>query len=123
VFPGEAQAATIFGGFSSDIFIPTATQQDLQALLDQTQYDKLSSSLNIRQQARLQALSHSSGASSGWLKAIPQVFLGLAIPGPEFVVALRLWLGIPFFHFPHYAYVLLPLINLVITFLSVPMVL
>jgi len=50
VFPGEAQATTIFDGFSSDIFILTATQQDLQALLDQTQYDKLSSSLNIRQQ-------------------------------------------------------------------------
>ena len=121
VFPGEAQAATIFDGFSSDIFIPTATQQDLQALLDQTQYDKLSSSLNIRQQARLQALSHSSGASSGWLKAIPQVSLALAIPGPKFVVALCLWLGIPLFSLsPLCVCLTLPMINLMITFLSVP---
>ena len=43
------------------------------------------------------SLSHSSGASSRWLKAIPQISLALAIPGPEFVVALRLWLGIPLF--------------------------
>ena len=43
------------------------------------------------------SLSHSSGASSGWLKAIPQVSLALAIPGPKFVVALCLWLGIPLF--------------------------
>ena len=37
-------------------------------------------------QQRATALSHSSGAS-GWLKAIPQVFLALAILGPEFVVS------------------------------------
>jgi len=97
VFPDEVQAATIFDEFSSDLFIPTATQQDLQALLDQTQFERLFSSLNIRHRARLTALSHSSGASSGWLKAIPQVSLALAIPGPEFMVALRLWLGIPLF--------------------------
>ena len=30
-------------------------------------------------------------------QAIPQVSLALAIPGPEFVVGLRLWLGIPLF--------------------------
>ena len=30
-----------------------------------------------------------SGASSGWLKAIPQSSLGLAIPGPEFIVDPR----------------------------------
>jgi len=39
-------------------------------------------------------------ASSGWLKAIPQSSLGLAIHGPEFVVGLRLWLGIPLFPSP-----------------------
>jgi len=45
----------------------------------------------------LTALSHSSGTSSGWLKAIPQVRLGLAISGPEFVVDLHLWLGVTIF--------------------------
>ena len=42
----------------------------------------------------LTALSHSSGTSSGWLKAIPSTSLGLAIPGPEFIVGLCLWLGV-----------------------------
>ena len=42
----------------------------------------------------LTALSHSSGTSSGWLKAIPSTSLGLAIPGPEFIVGLFLWLGV-----------------------------
>jgi len=69
----------------------------LQALLDHTQFEQIFSSLNIRHQAKLTALSHSSGASSGWLKVIPQVSLALAIPGPEFEVAMRLWLGIPLF--------------------------
>jgi len=45
----------------------------------------------------LTALSHSSGTSSGWLKDIPQVRLGLAIPGSEFVVDLHLWLGVTIF--------------------------
>jgi len=35
VFPDENQAVTFFDGFSSDIFVPTASQQDLQALLNQ----------------------------------------------------------------------------------------
>jgi len=38
--------------------------------------------------------------SSGWLKAIPQPSLGLAFPGPEFVVGLHLWLGFSLFPFP-----------------------
>jgi len=38
VFPDEFQAATIFNKFSSDLSIPTTTQQDLQALLDQVQF-------------------------------------------------------------------------------------
>ena len=56
-------------------------------------------SFSIRNQAHLTALAHSSGTSSGWLKAIPRSCLGLVIPGPEFVVGLRLWLGDALF--PH----------------------
>ena len=97
VFPNEEHAVATFERFTSDIFIPSATQQDLQALLDQNQYDQLFASFNIRNRTLLTALSHSSGTSSGWLKAILQVSLALAIPGPEFVVGLRLWLGIPLF--------------------------
>ena len=63
---------------------------------------------NIRDQARLTALSHSSGCG-GWLKAIPQSSLGLAIHGPEFVVGLRLWLGIPLFPVPPLCVCLAPI--------------
>ena len=48
-------------------------------------------------------------ASSGWLKAIPQSSLGLAIHGPEFVVGLRLWLGIPLFPVPPLCVCLAPI--------------
>ena len=97
MFPNEEHAVVTFERFTYDIFIPSATQQDLQALLDQNQYDQLFASFNIRNRAQLTALSHSSGTSSGWLKAIPQVSLALAIPGPEFVVGLGLWRRIPLF--------------------------
>jgi len=99
-FPDEGQAVALFEKQSSATFISDATQCDLQAMIDNCHYNKLFASANIRDQARLMALSHSSGASSGWLKAIPQSSLGLAIhgpgySGPEFVVGLHLWLGVP----------------------------
>jgi len=46
--------------------------------------------------AHLNALVHSSGTSSGWLKAIPYLSLCLVLLGPEFVVGLHLWLVFPF---------------------------
>ena len=104
VFPNEEHAVTTLERFTSDIFISSATQQDLHALLDQNQYDQLFASFNIQDRARLTALSHSSGTNSGWLKAIPRVSLALAIPGPEFVVGSEFL----YFHFPHYVFVLLP---------------
>jgi len=96
-FPDEEAASAVFSDFQSDRSIFIASQQDLQAFLDQSLFTDLYESLSIRDQTRLTALSHSSGTSSGWLKAIPQVRLGLAIPGPEFVVDLRLWLGVTIF--------------------------
>ena len=38
-----------------------------------------------------------TGTSSSWLKAIPHACLGLAIPGPEFIIGLRIWLGVSLF--------------------------
>ena len=78
-----------------NIPISSASQHDLQAILDQRQYDHLFQS---REHAHLHALAHSSGTKFfGWLTAIPQPSLGLAIPGPEFVVGLGLWLGVSLF--------------------------
>ena len=92
-FPDEDAAAAMF----SDIPISSASQHDLQALLDQHQFSHHFASCSIRDCAWLTALSHSAGTSSGWLKAIPSISLGLAIPGPEFIVGLRLWLGVSLF--------------------------
>jgi len=39
-------------------------------------------------------LSHPSGISSSWLKAIPRAYLGLAIPGPEIIIGLRIWFSV-----------------------------
>ena len=74
---------------SSATFIPGATQCDFQSVLDHRHQ------ANLRDQALLTILSCSSGDSSGWLKAIHQSSLGLAVPGPEFVASLCLWTGIP----------------------------
>jgi len=54
----------------------------------------LYASFSIWDQAHLTGLSHPSGTSSGWLKAIPR---GLVIPGPEFVFGLHIWLGVSLF--------------------------
>ena len=92
-FSDEDVAAAMF----SDIPISSASQHDLQAFLDQHQFNRHFASCSIRNRARLTALSHSSGTSSVWLKAIPSTSLGLAISGLEFIVSLRLWLGVSLF--------------------------
>ena len=81
----------------SEIPISSASQHDLQALLDQHQFNHHFASCSIWDRAQLTALSHSSGTSSSWLKAIPSTSLGLAISGPEFIVGLRLWFGVSMF--------------------------
>ena len=98
-FPNEEDAAILLSesGISSGHLLFSASQKDLQATLDKHLFDDLFASFGIRDQARLTALSHPSGTSSGWLKAIPRVSLGLAIPGPEFVIGLRIWLGVSLF--------------------------
>ena len=49
---------------------------------------------SIRDKARLLTLSKSTD-TSGWIRAIPSTSLGLAMPGPEFLMSLKIWLGIP----------------------------
>ena len=72
-----------------------ATQTILQSTLDDLTYSNLLSQYSIRDRARLLALSDPSGYACAWLQVFPSPQLGLAIPPAEFVVALRLWLGIP----------------------------
>jgi len=69
-------------------------------------YDKLFSSLNVRRRAQLQVLSHSSGASSGWLKAISQDSLAVDILIPSLWLPFVCGLEFLCFRFPHYVYLL-----------------
>ena len=55
------------------------------------------SQYDIHDRACLLALSDPSGLACTWLQVLPSPQPGLAIPPAEFVVALRLWLGIPVF--------------------------
>ena len=77
-FPGEDCSLAFFEGMSVSV-LQNSSQTDLQAILDDSLFKQLVSSSTIRDQARLRALSHFSGTSSGWLKALPQPALGLAI--------------------------------------------
>ena len=61
----------------------------------------VSATSTICDQACLHALSHSSGTSSGWLKALPQPSLGLAISPHDFIITLHLWLGVLCFSVSH----------------------
>ena len=95
-FPGEECSLAFFEDMSVSV-LHNSSQNDLQAILDDSLFKQLVSSSTIHDQARLRALSHSSGTSSGWLNALPQPAFSLAIPPHDFTIALRLWLGIPLF--------------------------
>lgn len=95
-FHGEDCIITYFQSFSI-LSSNLSSQNDLPASLD----DQLSASIfnfsTIRDQAHLHAVTHCFSVSSGWLKPIPQPSLGLTFFLHDFVVAVRLWLGIPLF--------------------------
>ena len=106
-FPGENCAISYFQSLS---ILPSnfSSQNDLQASLDDQLFASIFNTSTIRDQARLRAVAHSSGVSSGWLKAIPQPTLGLAFSPHEFVIAVRLWLVFLFSHCYHFVHVCLP---------------
>ena len=82
--------------FTSFPFSSTS-QTTLQSAIDDQTYSNILSQYSIRDRACLLALSDSSGLACTWLWALPSPQLGPALPPAEFVVALRLWLGIPVF--------------------------
>ena len=95
---GEAAAQqNMIGLLPSTFSFSPASQTDLQLHLDEHFYSEVLLQQSIRDRARLLALSDSSGLACAWLQVIPCLQIGLAIPPAEFVVALRLWLGIPVF--------------------------
>ena len=84
-------------GYGSNVSVDTSTfsQRTLQAQLDNNLVASLKEESNLRDQTRLNTVA--SPHASAWLRAIPNVNLGLTLPKHEFVVAVKLWLGIPIF--------------------------
>jgi len=75
--------------FLSVSVMHNSTQVDPQAIQDDVLFKQLVSSSSVCDQACLCVLSHSSGISSGWLKALPQHTLGLAFSCHDFSTALH----------------------------------
>ena len=98
IIPGETQCrqhlTSILPGIS-DCITPVSTQHDIQKILDNNAKSSIGSCLSLRDQAGLKALA--TPHSGAWLRAIPNHSLGLAMSPQEFVVALRLRLGIAVF--------------------------
>ena len=99
-FPGEQVAHERLCQSIPDTALKTemTSQRSLQSRLDSDLSSSLKDSANIRHCARLNTIS---GQRAGaWLRALPKLSLGLAMPSKKFSVALRVWLGIPIFNLP-----------------------
>ena len=75
--------------------LTSASQHHLQDSLDRRAFTMCKALSSLRDQARLNSIT--SSPAGAWLRAIPNPNLGLAMPQHEFIVAIRMWLGIPLF--------------------------
>ena len=95
LFYGEEASKTTLSDllvdFGEDISLNS--QHNIQVTLDQSLFDELLSNIDLYGKTRLRTLS-SSNDTSAWLRAPPISSLGLSIHPNEFVIALRIWLGI-----------------------------
>ena len=95
---GEEMAQKTFVTlFRSSCPFASTSQTTLQSVIDDQTYANVLSQYSIRDWAHLLALSDSSRLACAWLRALPSPKLGLTLSPAEFVVAVRLWLGIPVF--------------------------
>ncbi|XP_062518293.1 uncharacterized protein LOC134193482 [Corticium candelabrum] len=98
LFPGEVSSreqllSTLLS--TADVDLGGASQHDLQEIFDKSLLSDIKNSVSIRDQARLNAIS--TPHAGAWLRAIPNRNLGLVMSAEEYVIALRLRLGIPIF--------------------------
>jgi len=68
--PGEGYAFSSFEDLPISVS-KASSQNDIRACLDDLLFKQLLNCSSIRDQACLRAVAHSSGTSSGWLKALP----------------------------------------------------
>jgi len=98
--PGEREARLAYAALgvirpSTDLDLSTAGQHALQKCVDDLAHTALLARCSVRDRARLTACGTLHAAA--WLRALPAPTLGLAMSRHDFVLALRLWLGIPVF--------------------------
>ena len=97
--PGELDCRSILSTLlpdNQDLQIRKMTQKEIQRLLDVSLSLHIQDSTpSIRDKARLNAIS--TPHSGSWLRALPNTNLGLVMSREEFLVALRLRLGIAVF--------------------------
>ena len=96
-FPGEHEQWQYLQRLLPDIkdCSQNATQHHLQSLLDSSLSNSLKHNASLRDRARLNTIS--AQHAGAWLRALPNSNLGLAMPQKEFMISLRLWLGISLF--------------------------
>ena len=75
-----------------------STQRQIQSKLDADLFNCLLNNASLRDRARLNSIS--TPHAGAWLRAIPNPNLGLSMLSHEFVISIRLWLGIKMFPSP-----------------------
>ena len=73
----------------------TLPQRALQLQLDVIYFQSLKDMSSVRDRARLNTIS--SAYAGAWLRAAPNQNLGLFMLQHEFIIAIRIWLGILLF--------------------------
>ena len=101
ILPGELSAKEQLSSLLPDnheLDLMTATQHQIQGVLDSSLQNDIKKSASLRDLARMN--SSSAAHVGSWLVAIPNFNLGLVMSPSEFMVAVRIRLGLPFFPFP-----------------------
>ena len=80
--------------------LTTASQRELQLLVNRRILSSIKENVSLRERARLNTVA--SPHSGDWLQAILNPRRGLSMLPYEFVLATRIWLGIPIFPFRQY---------------------
>ncbi len=92
---------TFFADFHKEVTtdLSSMSQKSRQSQIECSVFANLKESCSLQENARLNTAS--SIHATAWLREIPNPKLGLAMVSHEFLIAVKLWLGIPIFpYFP-----------------------
>ena len=109
LLPGEDEARVRLLKQLGDGCLPcnltSASQREIQSHVNCLILSSLKENASLRERARLNTVAAPHGGD--WLRAIPNPRLGLTMSPHEFVLAARIWLGVPILPFPPVAEVCL----------------